>query len=193
MAAQSSPRDQQSHTRNGGINSKLILSGLALMTLFIASLNFWQYNNQTSPLPNPMDSDESRRIKLLERKLNEALTEIQSLKSRDMNIALPQQEKQSIDTPQSQNNTLPEYQIKASSINSYWWPSLHSGLLGKLNAAQNPSDCSAETTKYFVWRSRSNNQNDTRGLTAWGHAAKSHLIHGELMMLYCVIKFETLY
>ena len=67
---------------------------------------------------------------------------------------------------------------KSHSINSFWWPSLHSGLLGKLYKAQNPTDCNASHTKYFVWRSRHNHEEDTRGLTAWGHAAKSHLMHG---------------
>jgi hypothetical protein len=69
--------------------------------------------------------------------------------------------------------------VKANSINSYWWPSAESGggLLGRIHAAQNPSDCTSPSTKYFVWRSMKDNENDTRGLTAWAHAGVSHLFH----------------
>jgi len=42
---------------------------------------------------------------------------------------------------------------------------------------QNPADCSAPSTKFLVWRSMENNEKDTRGLTAWGHAGSSHLLH----------------
>ena len=68
---------------------------------------------------------------------------------------------------------------KANSINSYWWPSSTSGggLLGKIHAMQNPSDCKSSKTKFFVWRSLRNNEDDTRGLTAWAHAGISHLFH----------------
>ncbi|KAL7548611.1 hypothetical protein ACHAWF_011885 [Thalassiosira exigua] len=69
--------------------------------------------------------------------------------------------------------------LKAQSINSYWWPSAESsgGLLGKIHAAQNPTNCSARATRYFVWRSRRDSARDTRGLTAWAHAGASHLVH----------------
>ena len=69
---------------------------------------------------------------------------------------------------------------KANSINSYWWPSEEGGgVLAKIHMAQNPSDCSSESTKYFVWRSRpgSENLSDTRGLSAWAHAGASNLAH----------------
>ena len=66
--------------------------------------------------------------------------------------------------------------IKANSVNSYWWPSTESGgLLGKMYAKQNPVDCAA--AKYLVWRSLPNNENDTRGLTAWAHSGTYHLLH----------------
>ncbi|KAL7539857.1 hypothetical protein ACHAXR_009672 [Thalassiosira sp. AJA248-18] len=67
--------------------------------------------------------------------------------------------------------------IKANSINSYWWPSAQDGggLLGKIYQAQNPTDCSS--SKFFVWRSKKDNAHDTRGLTAWAHAASGHLLH----------------
>ena len=66
--------------------------------------------------------------------------------------------------------------LKANSINSYWWPSTESGgLLGKMYAKQNPVDCTA--AKYLVWRSLPNNENDTRGLTAWAHSGTYHLLH----------------
>ena len=71
--------------------------------------------------------------------------------------------------------------VKANSINSYWWPSAEEGggLLGKIHATQNPSDCSSASTKFFVWRSRpgKENERDTRGLTAWAHAGSSHMLH----------------
>lgn len=64
-------------------------------------------------------------------------------------------------------------------ITSYWWPSVEDGgLLGKIYDMQNPSDCSSKSTKFFVWRSMVNNENDTRGLTAWAHTGASHLLHG---------------
>ena len=71
--------------------------------------------------------------------------------------------------------------VKAGSINSYWWPSAENmgGLLGKIYATQNPLDCSSPSTKFFVWRSRpgTENERDTRGLTAWAHAGASHMLH----------------
>ncbi|KAL7466071.1 hypothetical protein ACHAXS_006369, partial [Conticribra weissflogii] len=68
---------------------------------------------------------------------------------------------------------------KDQHINTFWWPSPeeYGGILGKIHDFQNPSDCSASSTKFFVWRSKSDNENDTRGLTAWAHAASSHLLH----------------
>eukprot|EP00584_Thalassiosira_punctigera_P023602 CAMPEP_0172574408 /NCGR_PEP_ID=MMETSP1067-20121228/136689_1 /TAXON_ID=265564 ORGANISM="Thalassiosira punctigera, Strain Tpunct2005C2" /NCGR_SAMPLE_ID=MMETSP1067 /ASSEMBLY_ACC=CAM_ASM_000444 /LENGTH=461 /DNA_ID=CAMNT_0013367037 /DNA_START=152 /DNA_END=1537 /DNA_ORIENTATION=+ len=64
-------------------------------------------------------------------------------------------------------------------VSSYWWPSAEDGggLLGKMNLVQNPSDCSSPSTKFLVWRSMRKNEGDTRGLTAWGHAGASHLLH----------------
>ncbi|KAL3791861.1 hypothetical protein ACHAW5_002912 [Stephanodiscus triporus] len=69
--------------------------------------------------------------------------------------------------------------VKANSIDSYWWPSAEhgGGLLGRIHASQNPADCSSPDTKFFVWRSMKDNENDTRGLTAWAHAGTLHLFH----------------
>ena len=69
--------------------------------------------------------------------------------------------------------------VKANSINSYWWPSAEhdGGLLGRIYASQNPIDCSSNQTKFFIWQSLRNNQEDTRGLTAFAHAGISHLFH----------------
>mmetsp|Transcript_2525 Transcript_2525/g.4547 ORF Transcript_2525/g.4547 Transcript_2525/m.4547 type:complete len:449 (-) Transcript_2525:36-1382(-) len=65
-----------------------------------------------------------------------------------------------------------------STITSYWWPSVEDGgLLGKMHAIQNPSDCASASTRFLVWQSMKNNEKDTRGLTAWGHAGASHLLH----------------
>jgi hypothetical protein len=69
--------------------------------------------------------------------------------------------------------------VKANSINSYWWPSAEhdGGLLGRIHASQNPLDCSSNQTKFFIWQSLRNNEEDTRGLTAFAHAGISHLFH----------------
>lgn len=69
--------------------------------------------------------------------------------------------------------------VKANSINSYWWPSAEhdGGLLGQIYTSQNPIDCSSNQTKFFIWQSLRNNQEDTRGLTAFAHAGISHLFH----------------
>jgi hypothetical protein len=75
------------------------------------------------------------------------------------------------------------YQIKASSINSFWWPSLDSGLLAKISSFQNPPDCNSPDVKYFVWRSLPKNHDDTRGLSAFGHTATWQLVHGEFCLL----------
>ena len=118
----------------------------------------------------------------MQQQLNLALKEVARLKSQ---LELQKEKSPSIDSGQSANpittpNNKQSTNIqKATSINSYWWPSPTSGLLGKLYSAQNPSDCSADSTKFFVWRSRIGYEKDTRGLTAWGHACKSHLMHGE--------------
>jgi len=62
------------------------------------------------------------------------------------------------------------------SITSYWWPRVEDGgLLGRIHAMQNPADCSS--SKFFVWQSMTNNEKDTRGLTAWGHTGAQHLLH----------------
>jgi len=75
--------------------------------------------------------------------------------------------------------SLSQMLVKVNSVNSYWWPSAEEsgGLLGKIHAAQNPADCSSQSTKFFVWRSRLDNEKDTRGLTAWAHAGASHMVH----------------
>jgi hypothetical protein len=80
--------------------------------------------------------------------------------------------------PSSSTHTNNPLLVKANSINSYWWPSSTTGggLLGKIHAIQNPKDC-GNKTKFFVWRSLRNNEDDTRGLTAWAHAGISHLFH----------------
>eukprot|EP00956_Cyclotella_meneghiniana_P041434 scaffold226965_cov20-Cyclotella_meneghiniana.AAC.1 len=64
------------------------------------------------------------------------------------------------------------------SVNSFWWPShKSSGLLAKLSALQNPSDCSSPQTKYLIWRSGPEPALDNRGLTAWAHTATWHMLH----------------
>ncbi|KAL7531851.1 hypothetical protein ACHAWF_003945 [Thalassiosira exigua] len=63
-------------------------------------------------------------------------------------------------------------------VASYWWPAASDGgLIGKIHAVQNPSDCAKPSSRFLVWRSMRRNQQDTRGLTAWAHAGSSHLLH----------------
>ena len=84
-----------------------------------------------------------------------------------------------VTTPQQHKSSslLSPLQIKANSINSYWWPSTDGGgLLGAIYRKQHPADCTSPSTKYFVWRSRPENEKDTRGLTAWAHSGMSHLL-----------------
>jgi len=82
-------------------------------------------------------------------------------------------------TKQSQQQQqLSPLQTKANSINRYWWPShTDGGLIGKIYIQQHPSNCKSTKTKYLVWRSRPKPEDDTRGLTAWGHAGSSNLLH----------------
>jgi hypothetical protein len=201
MAFQSSfPR-----ANSAGSSSRLLIA-IAISTVCIASLNYLHFQTQAvTPKQHNSHEDDGfsslREAKALKRQLNDAIAES---KRKDEEIALLQAKlDQQSDSSQQEiqqpinlapaniNNTTitnqtPEYQQKALSINSFYWPSLHSGLLGKLHAAQNPIDCNA--AKYFVWRSRIKHEEDTRGLTAWGHAAKSHLMHGSFYTLcaYCL-------
>jgi hypothetical protein len=169
-------------------NSKVLLISLVVAILFIASLNFTHTGTTT------LSSQDQEELQHLKRKLNEALQEskrkdakIEALKEELKSASVvPQQQPQlesvrQMDIPKLTlaNQQQSEYQTKAASINSFWWPSLHSGLLGKLSQAQNPDNC--ETAKFFVWRSLIDYEGDTRGLTAWGHTFKSHLMHGQYL------------
>lgn len=49
--------------------------------------------------------------------------------------------------------------------------------MAKIYNVQHPADCSSPSTKFFVLRSLMKNDRDTRGLTAFAHAASSHLLH----------------
>jgi len=94
----------------------------------------------------------------------------------------PSGEGQDIDSPlaSSSSSSSSSIVVKANSINSYWWPSAEDGIggiLAKIHAVQHPADCSSPTTKFFVWRSKRDSESDTRGLTAWGHAGASHMLH----------------
>jgi hypothetical protein len=64
------------------------------------------------------------------------------------------------------------------SVTSYYWPSKKDGgLLRKIHSIQHPNDCLSPNTKFLVWQAMVNPEKDTRGLTAWAHAASSHLLH----------------
>jgi hypothetical protein len=158
------------HRKGSNRTSNIILVGLVLAMLFIASLNllhgeFDQYKTTSQFISESSDSSPNQEIQGLKQKLKSSLEdakrkeeEIRSLKSQ---------------------RTQSEHIIKAFAINSFWWPSTHTGLLGKIYSAQNPSNCSSESTKYLVWRSLVKNADDTRGLSAFGHTAKSMLMHGQ--------------
>ena len=176
--------------------TKLILFILALAIFFIASLNYLQFQTQTQTASRlhhddiHRSSSESKRMKNeMQRQLNQALKEVDQLKSQlsALNESRPSDTLPAMDPlhlpPIIQltqiSTTQPQHVQKASSINSFWWPSRSSGLLGQLHTAQNPPNCGGERTKFFVWRSVVDFEKDSRGLSAWGHAYKSHLMHGE--------------
>lgn len=183
-------RQKRDSSRGRG-SSNLLLMAITLSIFIIASLNYLQFQPQkvTSSQTHHFDDRGNggpKIVKALQQELNDALVES---KRKDEQIAALKAQLEARDhtEPVDAKQTLTKspnpvsnstHIIKSSSINSFWWPSIHSGLLGKLYRAQNPTDCDAPGTKYFVWRSRKNHEEDTRGLTAWGHAAKSHLMHG---------------
>lgn len=156
---------QQQASQRNSINVKLLLLFLAMLTLIMASLNFLHVHNQSS------STDKDVTIYQLQQ-------EIQLLKSK---LAQPSS---SLELRNSHNSTSsPTHLQKSHSVNSYHWPSSQtSPLVAKISALQNPQSCS--DSKFFVWRSRINYEEDTRGLTAWGHAAKSHLMHGQFILGY---------
>jgi hypothetical protein len=131
---------------------KLLLIGLALATLLVASLNFIHYTD-TSQL--------KYEIRRLEHELDQSKRLLAQSSSK-----------------RKGGRYTPDYQHKADSINTFWWPSFDSGLLAKISALQNPADCSSPNTKFFVWRSIAKERDDHRGLTAYGHTGMWQLMHG---------------
>lgn len=131
-------------------SSTQVLSVLATMIFFVATLNFMHL-----PHNHPQIEELKKEIQRLQQNSN----------------PLPQK-------AETEAKSRPAYQIKANSINSFWWPSLESGLLAKVASYQNPPNCSSSDTKFFVWRSLPKSHDDTRGLSAWGHTATWQLMHG---------------
>ena len=146
------------------LQTKLLLVGLALATALVALLNFLHFDN-TQQLRD--------EIEHLRHELKQAKNDLSNPASASV---------KSIPQP-SQPTT--QYQSKASSINSFWWPSpqQQGGLLAKIYKLQNPQDCNSPNTRYFVWRSVAKNRDDHRGLSAWGHTAMWMLLHGTSFFL----------
>ena len=145
---------------------KLILLGLALATLLVASLNFMHYAN-TQQLRD--------EIEHLNKELRQARDQAQRSSSGSS----------SVESKTKPSHHALQYQTKANSINSFWWPSpQQGGLLAKIHLLQNPADCNSPSTRYFVWRSLNKRRDDHRGLSAWGHTAMWQLLHGNILMKF---------
>jgi hypothetical protein len=158
------------HRKGSNRISNIILVGLVRAMFFVASLNllhgeFDQSKTTSQFISESSDSSFNQEIQDLKRKLKSSLEDVKRKEEEIMSL--------------KSQRTQSEHILKAFAINSFWWPSTHSGLVGKIYAAQNPSNCSSESTKYLVWRSLDKNADDTRGLSAWGHTAKSMLLHGQ--------------
>jgi len=159
--------------RQSGSNTKssstwqTILLGLAAFIIITPIFNYIIMSKSISKSDSTADLLEKNRI-LEER--------IRQLESSSAAAAVSSSTKQQ--SQQQQSQQLSPLQTKANSINRYWWPShTDGGLIGKIYIQQHPSNCKSTKTKYLVWRSRSKPEDDTRGLTAWGHAGSSNLLH----------------
>lgn len=138
------------------LSSTQVLCILATMIVLVATLNFMHPVHQT---------DQRALIEELKKEIHRLNQDLQPLPNSQRKAS-------------AEAKIKPAYQIKANSINSFWWPSLESGLLAKLASYQNPLHCSSSDTKFFVWRSLPKSHDDTRGLSAWGHTATWQLMHG---------------
>jgi hypothetical protein len=157
-----------SNRRQSGGNTKsttwtTILLGLAAFIIITPIFNYIIMSKSISKSDSTADLLEKNR------QLEERIRQLES-----SSAAAVKSSSQKL----SQQQQLSPLQIKANSINRYWWPShTDGGLIGKIYIQQHPSNCKSSKTKYLVWRSRQKPEDDTRGLTAWGHAGSSNLLH----------------
>ena len=177
----SSPRSSMSprssyKLRNGdglrGHNISMSFTVIAASALAILFVNYRMINTYFNiGTSNYSQLDSAARV-------NRALR--QTTQQEDSYFSQPQQQQQHSMLATSPTSAFSSpLLVKANSINSYWWPSAEDGggILGRIHSMQNPSDCTSPSTKFFVWRSLAKNEKDTRGLTAWAHAAMSNLLH----------------
>ena len=168
----------QFNRRQSGSNTKsttwpTILPGLAAFIVITPILNYMIMSKSISKSDSTADLLEKNR------QLEERIRQLESSSAAVSSSTKQQsQQQQSQQQQQQQQQQLSPLQIKANSINRYWWPShTDGGLIGKIYIQQHPSNCKSTKTKYLVWRSRPKPEDDTRGLTAWGHAGSSNLLH----------------
>jgi hypothetical protein len=162
-------RQKNSHGGTTGSNNKSwsnVLKCLAIMISATTVSNYVLLMRDATPSQRSYDELVARNLEL-ETKLRHAMEALQKKSSSSSSLPIKSS---------SQSSQL---LVKANSINSYWWPSAEhdGGLLGRIHASQNPLDCSSNQTKFFIWQSLRNNEEDTRGLTAFAHAGISHLFH----------------
>ena len=161
---------------------KLILVSLALAMALVALLNFLHYSQQHQNQP---DSNRMEMLLSDNRRLRNELRRLQQQRPNDSMSATKET---------SSLQDTPPYQQKARSIRRFYWPDAsNSPLVAKLYQLMHPADCDSPNTKYMIWRSLRKNEEDTRGLSAWGHTGTWMLLHGELIILVrCKYMFLTL-
>lgn len=202
VAAAVAARQQSSHGETPGSSNKNkswtnVLKCLAIMISATSLSNYLlmrdnaTHQSKTSVGGGRSTNDQRSYEELvarnleLETKLRHATEALQKKSEEDAVVVVEERRRHfpsaSSSKPQTIKSSSQSSQlfVKANSINSYWWPSAKhdGGLLGRIYASQNPIDCSSNQTKFFIWQSLQNNQEDTRGLTAFAHAGISHLFH----------------
>ena len=158
-------------TRRDNNYTPILLVSLALAMAFVALLNLMHYSQRTETLL----SDNQR--------LRDELRWLQQQCPNDTTSATKET---------SSLQDTPPYQQKARSIQRFYWPDAsNSPLVAKLYKLMHPTDCDSPNTKYLIWRSLRKNEEDTRGLSAWGHTGTWMLLHGELIILVrCKYMFD---
>ena len=190
------------------------------MVCLVVSMNFMHSYNQSTDLRSLSALDTNSTNIRLQKKLDAATSlttkrdiEIHALKLKyEQKLAEVEQLKTELDKahqklklcnsngvePKTSANhntrqkSMPTYQTKSLSINTFWWPSLQEGgLLQKVHTLQHPANCTSPNTKYFAWLSGPEPWLDTRGLTAWGHTFMKQMMHGKNHWYYMVIIWQA--
>jgi hypothetical protein len=175
VAAVATRQKNDSHGGTTGSNNKSwsnVLKCLAIMISATTVSNYVLLMRDATPSQRSYDELVARNLEL-ETKLRHATEALQKKSSSSSSAS------STLSLPIKSSSQSSQLLVKANSINSYWWPSAEhdGGLLGRIHASQNPLDCSSNQTKFFIWQSLRNNEEDTRGLTAFAHAGISHLFH----------------